>query len=228
MKRFSGFLKATTLGGLFVVLPLIVVLGIMTKLVMGIHEAAESLMNKMAGEHSEAAHFPILFAILIVVGISFAFGLALISRHGQATGGWVERTILLRVPGYAAVRAIVGGIADKSSEGVVKPGLLTIDPGIEAYVLVIEDHGDGHLTVFLPGSPNPASGNVQIVRKDLVRMLNVRMTALTSVLQQWAWAPPKCSRNITPPPRTIRIHRGLEDGTLLHEETPTWVASRQR
>jgi uncharacterized membrane protein len=185
MKRLAAFLKTTTLGGLFVVLPLIVVLGIMTKLVMGVHDAAESLMNKIAGEQSEAAHFPILFAILIVVGISFAFGLALISRRGQATGGWVERTILFRIPGYAAVRAIVGGIADASSEGVVKPGLLTVDPGIEAYVLVIEDHGDGHLTVFLPGSPNPASGNVQIVRKDLVRMLNVRITAITSVLQQW-------------------------------------------
>jgi uncharacterized membrane protein len=185
VKQLGAFLKTTTLGGLFVVLPLIVVLGILAKLVMGVHDAAESLMNKMAGEHSEAAHFPILFAILIVIGISFAFGLALSSRHGQATGGWVDRKILFRIPGYAAVRAIVGGIADASSEGVVKPGLLTVDPGIEAYVLVIEDHGDGHLTVFLPGSPNPASGNVQIVRKDLVRMLNVRITAITSVLQQW-------------------------------------------
>ena len=185
MKRIAAFLKTTILGGLFVVLPLIVVLGIMTKLVMGVHDVAESLMNKMAGEHSEAAHFPILFAILIVIGISFTFGLALSSRRGQATGGWVERTILLRIPGYAAMRAIVGGLADASSEGVVKPGLLRVDPGIEAYVLVIEDHGGGHLTVFLPGSPNPASGNVQIVRKDLVRMLNVRMTTVTSVLQQW-------------------------------------------
>ena len=185
MKRLAAFLKTTTLGGLFVVLPLIVVFGLLAKAVMGVHDAAESLMAEMGGEHSEAAHFPILFAILIVVGISFAFGLALISRRGQATGGWVERTILFRIPGYAAVRAIVGGIADTSKEGVVKPGLLTVDPGIEAYVLVIEEHADGHPTVFLPGSPNPASGNVQIVRKDLVRMLNVRMTAVTSVLQQW-------------------------------------------
>jgi uncharacterized membrane protein len=70
-------------------------------------------------------------------------------------------------------------------EGVVKSGLLTVDPGIEAFVLVIEDHGGDHLTVFIPGSPNPVSGNVQIVRKDLVRMLNVRMTDIGSALQQW-------------------------------------------
>jgi uncharacterized membrane protein len=50
---------------------------------------------------------------------------------------------------------------------------------------VIEDHGADHFTVFIPGSPNPASGNVQIVRKNLVRMLNVRVTDIGVALQQW-------------------------------------------
>jgi uncharacterized membrane protein len=63
-------------------------------------------------------------------------------------------------------------------------GLLTIDEGMEAFVVVVEDHGDGYLTVFVPGPPNPASGNVQVVRKDLVRMLNVRMTDVGSVQHQ--------------------------------------------
>ena len=88
MKQLGAFLKTTTLGGLFVVLPLIVVFGLLAKVVMGVHAGAESLMNKLVGGQSEAAHFPILFSILIVVGISFAFGLALSSRRGQATGGW--------------------------------------------------------------------------------------------------------------------------------------------
>lgn len=185
MKRLALFLKTTTIGGLFVVLPLIVVLGLLGKAVMGVHEAAQSIMAKLAGEQSEAAHFPLIFALLFVVSVSFLFGLAMTSRRGHATSRWFEGKLLFRIPGYAAVRAIVGGLADSSNEGVVKSGLLTVDPGIECFVLVIEDHGDGHLTVFLPGSPNPASGNVQIVQKDLVRMLNVRMTAVTSVLQQW-------------------------------------------
>ena len=185
MKRLAAFLKTTTLGGLFVVLPLIVVFGLLTKVVLGVHAAAESLMAKMAGKESEAAHFPITFAVLLLVAVSFAFGLAMISQRGKAAGTWFERTVLLRVPGYAAVRAIVGGLAGASHEGVVKSGLLTVDPGIEAFVLVIEDHGGDHLTVFIPGSPNPGSGNVQIVRKDLVRMLNVRLTDIGVTLQQW-------------------------------------------
>jgi hypothetical protein len=57
MKRPAAFLKATTLGGLFVVLPLIVVFGLMAKVAMGVHEVAEPVMAKITGEHSDAAHF---------------------------------------------------------------------------------------------------------------------------------------------------------------------------
>lgn len=184
MKRLAAFLKATTLGGLFVVLPVLIVLAVLTKAVMMVHGVAESIVGMMAGEDSKAEHFPIIFSVLILVGISFGFGLVMTSRRGLAACRWIEERLLFRVPGYAAVRAIVGGLADTKGEGVVKSGLLTIDEGMEAFVLVVEDHGDGRLTVFVPGSPNPASGNVQVVRKDLVRILNVRMTEIGTVLQQ--------------------------------------------
>jgi hypothetical protein len=57
MKRLATFLKATTLGGLFVVLPLIVVFMLLTKAVMTVHGLAQSLMQKMAGEESGARIF---------------------------------------------------------------------------------------------------------------------------------------------------------------------------
>ena len=185
MKRLAAFLKATTLGGLFVVLPLIVIFGLLAKGVMGVHGVAQSLMAKLAGQGSEEAHFPIIFSILIVVGISFAFGLVLTSRRGQASSRWLDGKVLFRIPGYAALRAILTGMADASSDGVVKSGLLTVDSGTECFVLVIEDHGGDYLTVYLPGSPNPANGNVRVVRRHLVRRLNVRMTDITAILHQF-------------------------------------------
>lgn len=184
MKRLASFLHATTLGGLFVVLPVVVVLALVTKAVTVVHGIAQSIMAKLAGESSEAAHFPILFALLIVIAVSFAFGLAMTSRRGGATGRWIEERLLFRMPGYAAVRAIVGGLGNADRDDVVKPGLMTVDPGVEAFVFVMEDHGNEHLTVFVPGSPSPASGNVQIVEKRLVRILNVRISDIGSALQQ--------------------------------------------
>jgi uncharacterized membrane protein len=52
-------------------------------------------------------------------------------------------------------------------------------------VLVTEDHGDGRLTIFIPGAPNASSGSVRIVRQNLVRILNVRVTEISLALQQW-------------------------------------------
>jgi uncharacterized membrane protein len=185
MKRLAGFLKATTVGGLFVVLPVVVVVALLGKAVIGVRAAAQSLMETLGGEGSHVTQFPLIYALLLVIGISLAFGLAMTSRRGLATGHWIERRLLFRLPWYAAVRAIVGGLGDGTRAGAVKSGLLTLGPGIECFALVIEDHGDGRLTVFLPGSPNPASGNVQIVDKELVRILNVRITEIGSVLKQW-------------------------------------------
>ena len=54
MKRLALFLKATTLGGLFVLLPVVVVLALLAKAVMGVRGAAQSLMEKLAGEGSHA------------------------------------------------------------------------------------------------------------------------------------------------------------------------------
>jgi uncharacterized membrane protein len=185
MKRLAAFVKATTLGGLFVVLPAAVVLVVTAKTVFGVREAVKAVMEKLTGEGSAAGNFPMMFAITIVVGLSFALGLLMISRRGQTMGTWIERTLLFKMPGYVAIRALVGGLSNASREGAVRPALLTLGEGSECFVLVTEDHGDGRLTIFIPGAPNASSGSVRIVRQNLVRILNVRITEISLALQQW-------------------------------------------
>ncbi|HCN78075.1 MAG TPA: hypothetical protein DIT13_12885 [Verrucomicrobiales bacterium] len=185
MKRIAAFLKATTLGGLFMLLPLVVILILVGKVIVTTHSAAQSVMDSLAGHDSVAAEFPMIYAVLIVVGLSFMLGLMMISRQGRTVGTWIERTLLYRVPGYAAARAIVGGLASMEREGVVKAGLLKTGEGDESFVFITEDHGNGKLTIFVPETPNPASGTVHIVPKECVRPLHVRITSIATVLQQW-------------------------------------------
>jgi len=185
MKRIAAFLKATTLGGLFVLLPVVVVLFLLTQTVVTVHSVAHALMEQVTGQDSVADEFPMVFAVLIVVAVSFVLGLMMISRLGRSVGTWIERTLLFRIPGYAAARAIIGGLANAEREGVVKSGLLKMSEGIECLVFITEDHGNGKLTIFIPGTPNPGSGTVQIVSRELVRPLNVRITNIAHALQQW-------------------------------------------
>jgi uncharacterized membrane protein len=184
VKRIGAFLKATTLGGLFVLLPAVVILAIAAKAVLAVRAVAQSLMQMIAGPGSVAVQFPVLCAVLIVVAVSFVFGLTMISRRGLAAGSWFERALRFRMPGYVAVRALVGGLVNEDREGVVRPVMLTLGDGRESVALVTEDHGNGLLTVFVPGSPNAASGSVQVVRSDLVRPLNARITDIGAALHQ--------------------------------------------
>ena len=185
MKRAAAFLRTTLLGGLVVVLPVVVVCRIAAKTVLATRTAAQSLVEKLTGHGAEGVHFPMIFAVLIVIALSFLIGLAMTSDWGRRCGGWIERALLFRILGYAAVRAIVGGLANVHHEGAVRPGLLSLSGDAECFVVVTEDHGDGRLTVSIPGSPNPSGGIVQIVPKDKVRVLNVRITDIASALQQW-------------------------------------------
>lgn len=185
MKRIAAFLKATTLGGLFVLLPVAVIVGIAVRTVVVAREAAQSIMERLTGQDSTVAQFPMMFAVLIVVAISFMLGLMTVSRLGRACGTWIERTLLFRVPDYAAARAISRGFANAEHEGAVKPGVLTLQDGGECFVFIAEELPGDRLVVFIPGSPSAASGNVQMVPKSMVRRLNVRITEVATVLQQW-------------------------------------------
>lgn len=185
MKRLAAFLKATTLGGLFVLLPVVVVFGLLAKTVLGVRDTAHAIMVKFTGQHSEADQFPLLVAVLIVVAVSFFLGLIMVTKRGKASGRWIERTLLFGMPGYMAIRALIGGFSRPEEEGSMKAGLMTVDPGIQCLVLITENHGNDLLTIYIPGSPNPASGSVQIVRSELVMPLRVKINDVAGALQQW-------------------------------------------
>ena len=144
MRRIAAFLKATTLGGLFVLLPVVAVFILLTKAVVTAHSVALTLMETFAGQESVVAEFPMAYAVLIVVVISFIFGLVMISHLGRSVGTWIERTLLFRIPGYAAARAIIGGLANAEREGAVKSGLLKVGDVAVRVVgqLVDERRGD--------------------------------------------------------------------------------------
>lgn len=211
MKRIAAFLKATTLGGLFVLLPVAVLFVLVTKIVVTTRSGAQALMETFAGHDSVAAEFPMIYAVLMVVGLSFALGLMMISDRGRSAGTWVERTLLARVPVYPALRAVIGGLASAHNEGVVKAGLLRTRDGVESFVFIIEDHGNGKLTIFMPGTPNPSSGSVKIVPRDLVRPLQVRISAIANALQQWGVGSAKL----------LARHELSWDGKTGHAQAPT-------
>jgi uncharacterized membrane protein len=185
MRRLGLFLKTTTLGGLFVLLPIILTVFLLSKALAAARVASAKIISLVTGQPHEAVQFPMILALLLVLAVSFALGLLMTLPIGAKSARWIEQVILYRLPGYVAVKNIINGLANTEREGMVRPALFALSDHADVLAFVMEDHGDGRLTIFIPSSPTAASGGVQIVRRERVRILNVRLHSIVKAINQW-------------------------------------------
>ena len=184
MKRLGLFLKTTTLGGLFILLPVVFAGFLISKAVGGVRLAAAEIISLLTGQSPKAVNFPIVWAALLVLALSFVLGLIMRLQFVSRSGRRFEQAVLFRLPGYAALRNIINGLVQTEREGMVKPALVSFGAG-HYFAYVMEEHGDGLLTIFVPSSPSAASGSVQVVNQENVRLLKVGLSSVVAALNQW-------------------------------------------
>jgi hypothetical protein len=89
MKRFVEFLKTTALGGLLVV-PLSVCYLLLNQLLDAVIARAMPIADLFPKEVFNGVETPALVALLLILGASFVFGLALRSKRLTQLGQWIE------------------------------------------------------------------------------------------------------------------------------------------
>jgi uncharacterized membrane protein len=136
------FLKTTLLGGLFILLPLML-LWIGLKEIGGLLEAMATpiadLFPKGVFDNLTA---PGVVAIILIVGTSFVLGLAARSAWLSNIGRNIENSVLNRVPMYRMLKVVSSALID-SDTGDVKPALIKDGSGGGDPCYVIEKHKDG-------------------------------------------------------------------------------------
>ncbi|MGB3647716.1 MAG: DUF502 domain-containing protein [Desulfobulbales bacterium] len=185
MKKIVEFFKTTIVGGLFVLLPVILVYLALSEVIGVLIAMATPIADLFFPGKFEEAEFPVLVALALLIGISFILGLIMLSDAGRRLGNWLERIILGRLPAYNAIKSLTKGFAGSQEESSFKPALLKSDDGNKEFAYIVEDHGDGNLTVMLPWAPTPFAGSVKIVPQDRVEPLTVGMGQLTETLSHW-------------------------------------------
>ena len=185
MKNFTEFLKTSLIGGLFVLLPLILfylMLAEMLQLVVALATPIADLFPKGTFDRVNA---PVLIALILIIGASFIFGLALRSMTLRRFGLWIERTVLGRLPLYNALKSLSRGLIGAKEDGAFRPAVLNSPGGEREIVYVIEDHGDGQMTVLVPWAPASFAGSVKIISCDRIEMLDASLGDTSRVLSHW-------------------------------------------
>jgi uncharacterized membrane protein len=180
MSRVHEFIKTTVVGGLLVVLPIGVVLMLAVRSVKAIRNMLAPAMSHLP--HN--THFPLLLAGLIVLAVCFLTGLIIQTRIGKRIGSGFENRVLARLPGYIILKRLSQQAFGQAEEAALKPALLETGEGLMP-ALIVEEHGEGNVTVFVPAVPTPTSGQLYIVRRERVHPVDVPFTRFIRCVSKW-------------------------------------------
>ena len=108
----------------------------------------------------------------------------MLSVSAKRLGGWFDRRILMPLPGYRAIKALTRsmGAADGTA---FKPAMLQVGPGQKQFIYVIEDHGNGQLTILMPISPNSMAGTVRVIERDQIEFIDASRSEVSQMLSHW-------------------------------------------
>jgi uncharacterized membrane protein len=178
------FIKTTLLGGLFVVLPIVLLYLVALKALQLAVKFSAPIAAVVPADLSPVKS-PLLIAVVLIVGASFLVGLVMYSAPARRFGRRLEMQTLGRFPPYKFLKGMTGALAGGADGPGFPPALLVQPNGTRVFVLIIEEHGDEAATVFVPSAPTPTIGTVQIAARDRLQPLDAKGGEVLQVLGNW-------------------------------------------
>jgi len=181
------FLKTTLLGGLFVLLPLMLLWlglkeigGLLEMMAAPIADLLADLFPPGAFENLTA---PGVVATVLIIATSLILGLAARSAWLRSIGRRIEHSVLNKVPMYRMLKIISSSLIGSDS-GEVCPALIADGSGGGDPCYVIEKHRDGRATVLLPWSPASFAGSIKVVQQSDLEYLSCSLDEFSRSLSQ--------------------------------------------
>jgi uncharacterized membrane protein len=166
----KNFIKATLIGGLLFLLPLVVVVMLGAKafaLIRSVTDPIADLLNlhRLLGVY--ASH---LLAWIVLTLRSFM--------------RWLETWVLSMLPGYRLMATLTGDANLTRDRGEAKPeAVLARIEDAWQFALVVERIGATHVVVYVPGAPSATSGSVYVMDVDRVRPVNAPLSEVMKSLK---------------------------------------------
>lgn len=184
MSTVVNAIKTNVVYGLIAIIPIAIVILLLAKVVEVLKGIGEPIAERLDMAPVVAALVAVVVAVAVILVACFVIGAAVRTRIGAWSFEKVERAILARVPGYDLIQNVLRGFAEKRT---AYPAALVslFGPGTGVFGLVMENNGDGTVTVFIPSAPTLTVGAVHVVDRDRVRMLDAGLMSVTDCVSQW-------------------------------------------
>ncbi len=181
MKALFQALKSALVTGLVIVLPAWLALLLLLKILVQLGV----LVKPIAKEMPEGVNHPQLVALLVFVLVCLIVGFLVHTTVGRIVGKALGDQVFNRVPGYQPLRNIARQFSDMEANEGFKPALIEVEDGCLAPAFLIENHGNGQSTVFMPSVPTPMAGTIFIMPSERVHPVGVSVPVMMKCISKW-------------------------------------------
>lgn len=172
MKKILSFIKTTVIGGLFFVIPIVLIIYVLEKVIEIFRKLvapiADNINVTIIGGHSLSR----VIAFVILLLVCLIAGLLAKTKIVDQFKNWIEDNILSMIPGYSLIKGMSETAAGLESKDLKEVVLIDIEE-VWQIGFLIERMDDDLNAVFIPGAPNPMSGDVVFVKWDRLKIINI-------------------------------------------------------
>jgi len=194
MKSILKIIKATFLGGILFLAPLVVLLVILEKGYGIIQKVTLPLVNNLPRVHVLGIALQEIVGTLILILICFIAGLLARTSGAKKLIHKLENGILSFVPGYSFIKNMNENIMGFESNENLKVILVPTDAGWQ-FAFLIEEIDETKFTVFIPDAPNPWSGSVCFVDKESIKEVNMTQKEALACIRKLGYGSKELLKN---------------------------------
>lgn len=171
----------TLIAGVFLLLPISVMLIVVLKVIAIAHPIMEKVALLLGVQGRFGVRLVVVGAFVVLCLLA---GLLVRARRVSHIREWLENNVLRMIPGYEYVRMRMAESLGQDAIATDRAILARIDDGWSPGML-IERAADGRCTVFMPDVPDCSTGSIYIVEADQVRFLHVPYRQLNTSIRNY-------------------------------------------
>ena len=168
-KKRSAF-RTTVLGGLVFLVPFIIIIVIGGKAIAVMRTIAQPIAAQLGIDHIGAVAIIDLLAVVLLVGVCYLAGLLATWGHSHRLHQTFDRILLELFPRYTFIKSMTESLGVETVEKTLETVLVHFDDQSQI-AFEVERH-DEWVVVYLPGSPDPWSGAVSLVKPERVQHID--------------------------------------------------------
>jgi len=194
MKGILKIIKATFLGGILFLAPLILLLVLLEKGYHIIQKITVPIVNSLPKVKIMGFALQEVVAITIIVLICFIAGLLAKTANAKKIIQRLEDGVLSFVPGYSFMKNMNENIMGFESQEDLKVIMVPTDAGWQ-FAFLIEQINDNVFSVFIPDAPNPWSGSVVFVEKKDIREIDITQKQALACIRKLGYGSKELLKN---------------------------------